>query len=229
MIRSIRETFDAETKLSWVLGGVAGLLGATAFTHSIGYFVTFMTGNAQRAVLGFFIGDPILAVSAAGLMLMFLAGVLTAAWARRRLWPRRPYGAIAVTTLALVAATLLDWTVCGGPTRPLPYPPIALVTFGVGSLNTTFVKNGEVSIPLSYVTGTLVKLGQGIERHASGGKVTDWLGYFLMMLAFMTGALIGGVASSYTGGTQMLGIASLGCAAALAYSYSYSHRRSIWK
>ena len=33
----------------WLLAALAGVLGATAFTHSAGYFVTFMTGNAQRA------------------------------------------------------------------------------------------------------------------------------------------------------------------------------------
>jgi uncharacterized membrane protein YoaK (UPF0700 family) len=44
-------------------------------------------------------------------------------------------------------------------------------------LNTSFVKDGEVSVPLSYVTGTLVKMGQGIERHIAGGKAADWLGY----------------------------------------------------
>ena len=47
-------------------------------------------------------------------------------------------------------------------------------------MNTSFVRDGEVSIPLSYVTGTLVKLGQGIERHLSGGVAAAWLGYFLL-------------------------------------------------
>ncbi|OYL16370.1 DUF1275 family protein, partial [Streptococcus pneumoniae] len=51
-----REIYDGEARLSWVLAALAGILGATAFTHSAGYFVTFMTGNSQRAVLGLF-GD----------------------------------------------------------------------------------------------------------------------------------------------------------------------------
>ena len=57
-----------------------------------------------------------------------------------------------------------------------------LLAFGTGALNTSFVKNGEVSVPLSYVTGTTVKMGQGIERHiAGGGNIGDWLGYFLLL------------------------------------------------
>jgi hypothetical protein len=34
------ELFGRQARLSWVLAGLAGLLGATAFTHSAGYFLT---------------------------------------------------------------------------------------------------------------------------------------------------------------------------------------------
>ena len=74
----LRETFDSEARLSWVLAALAGVLGATAFTHSAGYFVTFMTGNAQRAVLGYFRDDVWLSVTAGLLMLCFVAGVVVA-------------------------------------------------------------------------------------------------------------------------------------------------------
>ena len=40
-MRVAREIFDSEARLSWVLAVLAGVLGATAFTHSDGYFVTF--------------------------------------------------------------------------------------------------------------------------------------------------------------------------------------------
>jgi uncharacterized membrane protein YoaK (UPF0700 family) len=57
------EIFDSEARLSWVLAGLTGVLGATAFTHSAGYFVTFMTGNAQRAVLGYLRHDVVQSVT----------------------------------------------------------------------------------------------------------------------------------------------------------------------
>lgn len=53
-MRVPNEINNSESRLSWVLAVLAGILGATAFTHSAGYFVTFMTGNAQRAMLGYF-------------------------------------------------------------------------------------------------------------------------------------------------------------------------------
>src|ERR1700683_4281646 len=81
-MRVVSETFDREARLSWVLAMLAGVLGATAFTHSEGYFVTFMTGNAQRAVLGYFRGDVVLSITAGVLLLCFVAGVVVAS-----MWP----------------------------------------------------------------------------------------------------------------------------------------------
>ncbi len=225
----IRGRFNSEEKLSWVLSALAGLLGATAFLHSSGYFVTFMTGNAQRAVLGYFRAEQWLAISAALLIAAFVAGVVSASLGRRWLWSARPHGATVLTTLSLVVAAVLDVTVCGGDARPLPLLPIAFVTFGIGALNTTFTKDGEVSIPLSYVTGTLVKMGQGIERHLNGGELADWLGYFLLFASFTGGAAGGGFISSSTGGSSMLAIASVVCAFTTGYTYLYVDRRALWK
>ncbi|SNV95208.1 transmembrane protein [Mycolicibacter terrae] len=233
-MNGLRGTYDSETKLSWVLAGLAGLLGATAFTHSAGYFVTFMTGNAQRAVMGYYAEDdwvaasPWLAVSAALLLVAFVAGVISASLCRRYLWPTRPYATTVLTTLALVLATVVDGLLLGGPELPLPFFPIVLMTFGIGALNTTFVdRNGEVSIPLSYVTGTLVKMGQGIERHLSGGELAHWLGYGLLFGAFVLGAGIGGGIGMVAGGTYMLAIASVVCAMTTGYTYFFAGQRRL--
>src|ERR1700758_4580328 len=109
MVReTLRETFDREARLSWVLAALAGVLGATAFTHSAGYFVTFMTGNAQRAVLGYFRDDVKLSVSAGLLMLCFVAGVVVASVFRRHFWTGHPHGPTVLTTFSLVTATVVD-------------------------------------------------------------------------------------------------------------------------
>lgn len=228
-VRVDNEIFDSEARLSWVLAVLAGLLGATAFTHSDGYFVTFMTGNAQRAVLGVFRDDVVLSLSAALLMLCFVAGVVVASVFRRHFWVAHPHGPTVLTTFSLVTATALDIVVSGWSQGKLEFIPILLVVFGIGALNTSFVKEGEVSIPISYVTGTLVKMGQGIERHLAGGKVSDWLGYFLLCASFMVGAAAGGVISLILGGTQMLAAASIVCAVTTGYTYFHSDRRALLK
>jgi uncharacterized membrane protein YoaK (UPF0700 family) len=220
------EIFDSEARLSWLLAVLAGVLGATAFTHSDGYFVTFMTGNAQRAVLGYFRADVVLSVTAGVLLLCFVAGVVVASMCRRRLWSTHPHGPIVITTLSLLAATVLDIIDEGWQEANLDFPPIMLVVFGVGALNTSFVKDGEVSVPLSYVTGTLVKMGQGIERHIAGGKAAEWLGYFLLFASFVLGAALGGCISLVVNGTWMLVVATLVCALTTAFTYFYTDRRA---
>ena len=140
----LRETFDSEARLSWVLAALAGILGATAFTHSEGYFVTFMTGNAQRAVLGYFRGDAWLSAAAGLLMLCFVAGVVVASVCRRHFWVAHPHGPTVLTTVSLAAATLVDVIDEGWEENLVDFAPIMLVVFGVGALNTSFVKDGEV-------------------------------------------------------------------------------------
>src|ERR1700751_1742229 len=223
----LRETFDSEARLSWVLAALAGVLGATAFTHSEGYLVTFMTGNAQRAVLGCSRGDVRLAVTAGLLMLCFVAGVVLASVCRRHFWVAHPHGPTVLTTFSLVPATVMDVIDEGWQENLLDFAPIMLVVFGVGALNTSFVKDGEVSVPLSYVTGTLVKMGQGIERHLAGGTAADWLGYFLLFASFVLGGAIGGCISLVVNGTWMLAVASVVCAATTGYTYFHQDRRAV--
>src|SRR6202789_1367723 len=222
-----RETFDSEARLSWVLAALGGVLGATAFTHSAGYFVTVMTGNAQRAVLGYFRDDVVLSVTAGLLLLSFVAGVVVASVCRRHFWVAHPHGATVLATFSLLAATFVDVLDEGWEENQLDFPPVMLVAFGIGALNTSFVKDGEVSVPLSYVTGTLVKMGQGIERHIAGGDVSDWLGYFLLFVGFILGATLGGAISLLVNGTGMLVVASAVCALTTGYTYFHQDRRAL--
>ncbi|MET7769278.1 YoaK family protein [Nocardia sp. NPDC005366] len=215
-----KELYDADARLSWVLAALAGLIGASAFTHTAGYFVTFMTGNTERAVLGYFRDESDVAVAAALLLVAFLSGVVVSSLCRRYLWSRHPHGPTLLTTACLATASLIDLAMyeITSSTR-IEFVPILFVAFGVGVLNTSFVKDGEVSVPLSYVTGTLVKMGQGIERHISGGTYADWLGYFLLYAAFALGALLGGLLSLVVAGWAMLITATAVCLIVTVYTY----------
>jgi uncharacterized membrane protein YoaK (UPF0700 family) len=84
-----------------------------------------------------------------------------------------------------------------------------------------------VSVPLSYVTGTLVKMGQGIERHLAGGKASDWLGYFLLFASFVLGAAVGGAIGVLVNGTWMLVVGSVMCAVTTGYTYFHQDRRAL--
>ncbi len=221
--------FGSEARLSWLLAGLAGLLGATAFTHSTGYFLTFMTGNSERAVLGFFRDEEWLSTTAALLLTAFVGGVVTASVCRRHLWVAHPHGPTVLTALCLAVAATVDILMRGWSADRVSFVPILFVAFGIGALNTSFVEDGEVSIPLSYVTGTLVKLGQGVERHISGGNAGAWLGYFLLYAAFLSGATVGGCISLVVSGSQMLAVATVVCVLTTAYTYFHADRRALLK
>ncbi|MEC3956487.1 YoaK family protein [Nocardia sp. CDC153] len=204
-------------RLSAVLSVLAGFIGAAAYTHSAGYFVTFMTGNTERAVLGNFSGDHVLAAGAAAIIVCFLAGVFVASICRRYWWTNHPHGATMLTTGALLGAAVVDAFL---EERGIGLIPILFVAFGMGALNTSFVKNGEVSIPVSYVTGTLVKFAQGLERHIAGeGDARNWLGYATQYFSFALGALIGGLVSLVIDGYYMLNAAFLGSLIVASYTW----------
>jgi uncharacterized membrane protein YoaK (UPF0700 family) len=189
-----------------------------------------MTGNTERAALGYFRDQPWLVLTASALLAAFLGGVVVASLCRRHLWVAHPHGPTVLTALSLAVATAVciathGWSEMG----ELSFTPIIFVAFGIGTLNTSFVKDGEVSTPLSYVTGTLVKMGQGIERHISGGSAVAWLGYFLLYMSFIVGAIIGGLISLVANGSQMLAVATVVCSVTAGYTYFHGDRRALVK
>ncbi|WP_371750586.1 YoaK family protein [Mycobacteroides sp. LB1] len=226
----------SEARLSWLLAGLAGMVGAVAFLHSAGYFVTFMTGNTERSVLTWFrVTDrqqvagagPVAAIS---MIAAFLFGVMVASFCRRKFWKNHPHGATVLTTFGLLAAAAVDFLQDRGfnANVDVHFTPILLLAFSIGALNTSFVKKGEVAIPLSYVTGTVVKLGQGIERHLFGkGSVYDWLGYALLYMSFALGAASGGVIASAYNGSKVILTAGLICGATTLVTFFYSDRKTI--
>jgi uncharacterized membrane protein YoaK (UPF0700 family) len=192
--------------------------------------VTFMTGNTERAALAYYRDQPWLAITAMLLLAAFIGGVVVASLCRRHLWVAHPHGPTVLTALSLGAATAVCVATHGwSATGDLSFAPILFVAFGIGALNTSFVKDGEVSTPLSYVTGTLVKMGQGIERHISGGSATAWLGYFLLYVSFIVGAAVGGSVSLLASGSQMLAAATVVCTLTAAYTYFHADRRVLLK
>jgi uncharacterized membrane protein YoaK (UPF0700 family) len=212
--------WNLETELSSALLVLAGFVGAAAYTHSEGYFVTFMTGNTERAVIGGFLGDRNLALGALGLIVCFLAGVLAGSVCRRlRWWGNHPHGSTVLATVVLAAAAIAD-EILYDDARDLGLVPILFVSFAMGILNTSFVRNGEVSIPVTYVTGTLVKFAQGVERHLFGGGThREWLGYAVQYLSFALGALLGGLVSLIVDGPDMLEAAVVASAIVAVYTW----------
>ena len=85
-----------------------------------------------------------------------------------------------------------------------------VMAIAMGAINNVFERDGEVSIGVTYMTGSLVKLGQRIAKAIMGIDRTGWIPYLFLWLGFVAGVVLGAVA------TQRLALASLWCAALVA-------------
>ena len=59
--------------------------------------------------------------------------------------------------------------------------------------------DGEVTIALTYMTGTLVKMGQRIAGALLGGPKLAWVRHFLLWIGLLTGCINGAIAHYLVG------------------------------
>jgi uncharacterized membrane protein YoaK (UPF0700 family) len=172
---------------STCLAALAGFVDALGFMHLGGFFVSFMTGNTTRLAVGASVHLPDTLI-AAGLIALFIVGVV----AGTLLSSNRPFISLSLVTALLVIASV---------SQHLGHASvaIALVVLAMGAENTVFQRDGEVSIGLTYVTGTLVKLGQRIAAALCGGSKTAWLPYAMLWLGLASGAALGAFTYSRIG------------------------------
>lgn len=194
------------------LAALAGLTDAIGFRHFSGYFVSFMSGNSTRLAVDVAAARSE-AWTAAGLIAGFLSGVIVGSVLAVRAERRRKRA-----VLLLAAAMLTTAAATGGEPRWLL---AALMTSAMGSLNCVFLRDGEVAVGLTYMTGTLVRMGQAIGASLAGERALGRAALNAMLwLGFSGGALIG--ASLYGAS----GLHALWAAAALAWCGLFAVRRS---
>ncbi len=177
-----------EVIMAGVLSSAAGFVDAVGFIHLGGYFVSFMSGNSTRAGAALAEGNPRGFVLAMGLVAAFTAGVISASILRRLVPSRRRMWVLLYVTAALGLAVVLfdlDAAVWLAP------PAMALA---MGAENVIFERDGEVSIGLTYMTGTLVKMGQQMAAALTGGNRLGWVRYLFLWLSLTLGSIVGGFA-----------------------------------
>ena len=165
------------------LSALAGYVDAIGFLALGGFFVSFMSGNSTRLAVGLAGAAPT-ALVAGGLIGSFVAGVVLGALVGRFTPRRRPAVILGVVAGLLTLASgsaALGW-------RPAA---VACMAMAMGAENTLFEREGEVSVGLTYMTGTLVKLGQRLAAALTGGDRWGWLPYLLLWLGLVGGAVVG--------------------------------------
>ena len=188
--------------LAAVLAAIAGYVDASGFLAIGGYFVSFMSGNSTR--LGI---DALSGLNAAGLAAMligsFLFGVVAGALVGHVSGTRRKPATLVSSSVLLAGAAA-----CASAGRP-GLATATLMAAAMGALNNVFERNGEVSIGLTYMTGSIVKLGQRIAAACLGQDRFGWISYLGLWASFVAGATAAAAAYPVVGLTALWGCSAL--------------------
>ncbi|HAG37555.1 MAG TPA: DUF1275 domain-containing protein [Erythrobacter sp.] len=175
----------ARRKLALGLAFLAGTVDATGFIRTGGYFASFMSGNTTR--LGLHIaGQPSIAYIPFALICGFVTGVVLGSLLASR-WPDwRKRVLLAAVTLVLGAGAIASML---GSTVGF----LAASALAMGMANNVFTKDGEVTVGVTYMTGALVRFGQGLAARMSGRSREGSRGYGWLWMALALGAIAGGM------------------------------------
>lgn len=174
----------ARQRLALGLAALAGLVDATGFVVAGGYFTSFMSGNTTR--MGVELVDrPALALAPLGLIACFLTGVIGGAVIGRRFAGRHKRVLLGIMAIMLSAGA-------GLLAAGLPVPFLGLAAMAMGLANNVFVRDGEVTVGVTYMTGALVRFGQGVAARLAGEPLASTRGYGLLWSALALGAATGG-------------------------------------
>lgn len=179
-----------EQALAIYLSSITGFIDTLGFLYLGGYFLSFMSGNTTRLTSAVTQGVWGTAARAGGVMALFLVGVMIGAvisqLCARRLAPGRSREVVLLFVCATASIASL-WVATGFET-----PAVLSLSFTVGAMNSVFERNGVVTISLTYMTGTLVRMAQQLVNAFFGGSHNEWLGYFFLWASLAAGAIFGG-------------------------------------
>lgn len=215
-----------EMILAAVLAALAGATGAAAWLYSAGWYVTFMTGNTERMVLEHYQGAHRLGFTALATVVAFCCGVVVATLARIALWRKARHGATVLTAASTTTAFVWDSAI-NTTDQDYGAGPVLCLAFGLGALNTSISRKGEVVMPLSYVTGTLVKIGQGAGLHLAGVKRWGWVAHATTYAGFLAGAAIGGALFTVFGENNSLATLAVVAAIIAVVTWRLDHPKFL--
>jgi uncharacterized membrane protein YoaK (UPF0700 family) len=165
-----------------LLAALAGVVDVIGYLHLNGLFVSYMSGNSTQLAAALGQGNLAQAGAITKLVMLFVLGAagghvlagFTGKW-------RMSWVLAGVTVLLTIAALLVA----------APEPMV----FAMGTLNASMHRAGNIPVSLTFVTGALVRFGQGLgdflTRRSGGLK---WLAQAVPWLGLIAGATVGSAA-----------------------------------
>ena len=195
--------------LAAALAMIAGFVDAYGFI-TYGVYVSFMSGNTTQT--GYLAGQGAFAAAAvSALAILFFvggsfAGTLLAQFAGRHA-RRVVFGVVAVSLTAIVVFWRFGFVSAGAH--------IATISFAMGVMNSALSRVGAQSVSLTFVTGTLSRVGASLAlalrqvplRDAQGSWDTHLRRAMLLAriwVGFLAGALLSGAATPRFGAWVLL-------------------------
>jgi uncharacterized membrane protein YoaK (UPF0700 family) len=178
----MRSISPDQLTLAVLVAAIAGMVDVVAFLALGGFFASFMSGNSTRLAIGATANWLDLQL-AASLIAAFVGGVVLAAVLRHR----HPARGQAVT-LTLVAGLLGIAALFANAAATWP---MLLLASAMGAVNLLFEADGNIRVGLTYMSGTLVRLGQGLADLMTRRQPAEWQKPLLLWGGFIGGGLIG--------------------------------------
>ena len=195
-----------------LLSLIAGCVDAVGFTELGGYFVSFMSGNSTRLGLHLAYHEWPSAIFAFGLVALFVGGA-----AAGTLITERAGRAGAAAVLLVEAALLANAALLIGGTRPLL--GAVLLPPAMGLSNAFLPANAGPRLGLTYMTGTLVRIGTGLAMLGRAGQARVVMLDVLLWLALVVGVLFGGVGRLRYGGMVLVAPVAALCVLGIAEAW----------
>jgi uncharacterized membrane protein YoaK (UPF0700 family) len=165
--------------LAGLLAALAGMVDVIGYLHLNGLFVSYMSGNSTQLA------------AALGQGHFGQAGVIT------KLVVLFVLGAAAGQALAGVTGEWhMSWVLAGvailltiaGLSTTAPEPMV----FAMGALNASMHRAGNIPVSLTFVTGALVRFGQGLgDLLTRRSRDWQWLAQLVPWFGLITGATVG--------------------------------------
>ncbi len=171
--------------LAACLSALAGFVDAVGFMYLGGYFVSFMSGNSTRLSVALISGDMAAFSLLLGIIFLFVMGAMLGSLVRS-LCKSPP---VATSVLVLLTCLLAVAALCNEMGQG--FIAIALIILAMGAENSVFQRGGDLMVGLTYMSGTLVKVGQRLAEALTGGKKTAFVPYVLLWLGLISGGVVG--------------------------------------
>ena len=157
----------AQARIAAVLAMAAGYVDAYGYL-TYNTYVSFMSGNTTQAGMRAGAGNLMAAFMMMLAILFFIIGVAIGTLVAQSRAPqsrRMALGLVAVLFACVIAVTRLR----AGPSEL----PIVVLTLAMGILNTALSNVGAESVSLTFVTGTVARIGNHLAFAYARARLTD--------------------------------------------------------